>query len=231
MPKIYYSCDEIPRNWHRYFGLCNAVELDLENLEHPPKKETLSRWRVESPKGFAFHLHADPAVIRGLADAARRQETPDKLPESLYEGWQTTLANAQALAAKTIVLSTPDSFTPNQRSRAALELFCSQCVQEAPLPVIWESRGSWDTEHTREWAAERGLTYLYDPFLALRDEIGFLHGDGAFLLTERGGVRREFDRYELRRLVDKLSSYDRAFFFLRGRFKWSHAESFRELDL
>ena len=228
MTKIYYACDEIPRNWQKYFGRCNAVEIDLSTLANPPRTETLNRWRVESPKGFAFCLHAQPTVNAELQRLAQREE-PTELSPELLASWNETLAQAHALAARAILLSTPESFTPNQRSRAAMELFASQCAAQTSTPVIWEPRGMWDVQHTREWAQERGLVAMYDPFLALRDEIGFLHGDGAFMVTERGGVRREFDSYEVSRLLDHLGSYNRAFFFLRGRFKWNHADIFRQL--
>lgn len=228
MTKIYYACDEIPRSWQKYFGRCNAVEIDLTRLANPPKTETLNRWRVESPKGFAFCLHAHPAVTSELQRLAQ-DETPSELSQELLDGWQNTLDTAKALAAKAIVVSTPDPFTPSQRSRAAMELFAETCAAQTQAPVIWEAAGVWDPQHTREWAQERGLVSMFDPFLALRDEIGFLHGDGAFLVSERGGVRREFDSYEISRLLDQLGSYNRAFFFLRGRFKWNHADIFRQL--
>ena len=227
MTKIYFGCDEIPRHWQQYFELCNAIELNLQRFDNPPNIETLNGWRVDSPRGFAFVLHADPEVTEGIQQAAR--DGADQLPEKLQEGWARTMEHAHALAARAILFRTPVSLAPADTSRAALEMFATECADEFSYPVIWEAAGTWDTASTREWAAERGLTYAYDPFLAFRDEIGLTHGDGAFILSERAGLRREFDHYDIRQLVDALGSYNRAYFLLRGRFQWKYAEHFAEL--
>lgn len=227
MTKIYYGCDEIPRNWGTYSSLCNAIELNLEQLDNPPKDETLNRWRVESPRGFAFILHADPSVAQGLAEAAQADKT--ELPDSVLQGWQKTVKRAQALAAKAIIIKTPISFSPGIAGRALIEAVGAQLVTSYSNPVIWEAQGMWDTENSRGWANDLGLTYAFDPYLALREELGLMQGDGAFILNERGGLRREFDRFDIRAILDELGSYNRAFFMLRGRFKWNHASLFREL--
>lgn len=229
MTKIYYGCDEIPRNWKRYFGICNALEADLEQLENPPKIETLNRWRVESPKGFAFILHANSQVAQELTKAAERGQ--EELTDELRQAWEQTLEQARALAARAILLQTPAQFAPGTPSRALLSAFSKELRSSFARPIIWEAQGVWDTALTREWATDLGLTYAYDPFLALREEIGLLSGDGAFILTERAGMRREFDRFDISRLFDQLQSYNRAYFLLRGRFKWNHAHLFlHELD-
>lgn len=224
MPKIYFGCDDIPRHWNRYFPQCNAIELDLEQLDNPPKIKTLNRWRVDSPKGFAFLLRADRSVEVGLAAAGGGE-----FSETFSTGWSETLERAQALAAKAIVLRTPIGFSPGNDQRAAVEAFANKFAAEANRPVIWEAQGMWDTEATREWASKLGLIYAYDPFLAMRDELPFGHGDAAFVIQERAGMRREFDRYDIRGLLDRLGSYNRVFVMLRGRFKWEHARHFADL--
>lgn len=224
MTKIYYGCDEIPRNWKRYFRICNALETDLGQLDNPPKIETLNRWRVESPRGFAFILHADPLLCQELARAADQNE--EQLSDELRRAWQHTLDKAQALAARAILIKTPPHFAPGTASRALISAFANELRPSFSRPLIWEAQGIWDTEQTRQWAADLGLTYAYDPFIALREEIGLLSGDGAFILTERAGMRREFDRFDISGLLDQLHSYNRAFFLLRGRFKWNHAHLF-----
>lgn len=227
MTKIYFGTDEIPRHWEQYFGRCNALELDLQKLDNPPRIDTLNRWRVESPRGFAFVLHAEPQVSESLTAAAQRSSTA--LPDRLRDGWNTTLERAEALAARAVVVKTPVSFGPGNTSRALLEAFGDQLADQFKYPVIWDAAGSWDVESTREFAAEHGLTYAYDPFMAFRDEIGLHHGDGAFVLSERGGLRREFDRRDIQQLIRAVDSYNRAYFLLRGRFQWKYAEHFGEL--
>lgn len=226
MTKFYFSCDEVPRHWDRYFERCNAVEIDLQRLDNPPRIKTLNRWRVESPRGFAYVLHVDPDVVDGL-DRASSQRT--ELSDQIRRGWETTLERAQALSARALLLRTPSSFAPGDASRDLMRRFAEELAADFSRPVIWEARGMWDVETTRQMATELGLTYAYDPFLAMRDDIEFHHGDGAFVLTERAGMRREFDRYDIRDLLDALRSYNRAFMLLRGRFKWEHARHFRDL--
>jgi len=227
MTKIYFGCDETPKHWDQYFSLCNAIELDLERFDNPPKISTLNGWRVDSPRGFAFVLRVDPDVNKGLVEAY--QDPGGELPDTLRRGWENTRERAQALAARAVLLRTPVSFTPGDRSRRVLKKFRNEISPDFSNPIIWEAAGMWNTESTREWAADHGLTYAYDPFLAFRDEIGLHHGDGAFILSERAGLRREFDRYDIRSLIDACGSYNRAFFLLRGRFKWKHAEHFGDL--
>ncbi len=227
MTKIYFGCDEIPRHWQQYFELCNAIELDLRRFDNPPKKETLNKWRVESPKGFAFVLHADPRVSEGLVQAA--SSGADEPPSQLVDGWEKTLDDAHGLAARAVLIKTPVAFAPGESSRQALEMFAQNLGDQFSRPIIWEAAGSWETGPTRDWAADHGVTYAYDPFLAFRDEIGLTHGDGAFILSERAGLRRQFDRYDIRGLIDAVQSYNRAFFLLRGRFQWKYAEHFGDL--
>ncbi len=227
MTKVYFGCDEIPRHWSQYFTLCNAIELDLDQLDNIPRTKTLNRWRVESPRGFAFKLHVDSAVVDGLNEAAAAERV--EFNDAMRKGWENTLERASALAARALILSTPSTFSPGTTSRALIEKFSSELGQEFDRPIIWDAHGMWDTGSTRELARDVGLTYAYDPFLAIRDEIEFLHGDGAFILNERAGMRRDFDRYDIRRLLDSLQPYNRAFVLLRGRFKWEHARLFRDL--
>lgn len=226
MTKIYFGCNEIPRHWDQYFSQCNAVELDLEELDNPPRTDTLNRWRVESPRGFAFVLHVQTGVTKGLVAAA--QAGRGEITDAIKSAWEVTLEQAHALAARALVIQTPPSFTPGKIERALIEDLASQLGSDFSKPIIWEARGMWETETTRPWATELGLVYAYDPFLAMRDEISFEHGDGAFIINERAGMRREFDRYDIRGFLDGLGSYNRVFVLLRGRFKWAHARHFQE---
>lgn len=227
MTKVYFSCDEIPRDWGRYSSLCNALETRLETLDHPPKTETLNTWRVNTPKGFAFLLHAHRDVVCGLTEAAATGKI--RLDDATRRGWDATIAQAEALAAKAIVIQTPHGFSPNQTSRAQLDELAKELLPNWNRPVIWEPQGMWDPILTRSFAAERGLILAYDPFIALREEEGLGKGDAAFVINERAGMRREFDRWDFSSLLDELRSHNRAFCLLRGQFKWRHATLFREL--
>ncbi|RAL23736.1 hypothetical protein DL240_06155 [Lujinxingia litoralis] len=227
MTKFYYACDPSPGNWGDTFALCNAAEIDLERLENPPKIATLNRWRVDSPKGFGFVLHAPSVIGEQLVGAYERDA--QELPLALLDAWKETMERAHALAARAILFSTPMEFRPGTASRALISALGDTLAAQAGRPVIWQAEGIWDVESTLSLARDHHLTLAIDPYLALRDEIELGHGDGAFILNERAGMRREFDRYDLEEMLGAMSSFNRAFLLLRGRFQRKHAEALREL--
>lgn len=226
MTKIYYSCDEIPRDWASYSALCNSIELRLDDLDNPPKIQTLNSWRVKTPRGFGFLLHVDRDVICGLNEAAATGK--NELDDATRRGWEKTIARADALAAKALVLSTPIEFTPSADTRHQLEIFSRELLATSSRPLIWEAQGMWDPILTREWAQERNILLAHDPFIALREEESLGKGDVAFIINERGGMRRDFDRFDFRDLLDQLTSHNRVFCLLRGRHKWNHATLLRD---
>ena len=225
MGRVYYGCDELARSWEHYFKLCNAIELDVESFDAPPNISTLNRWRVDSPRGFAFVLHADKKFTDGLVRLGNRGAT--ELDAQTVEGWKTTMERAHALAAKAVFIQTPSDFTPGSTSRGLLERVADELASEAKPAVLWQSQGPWQLADTRDFAQEIGLVYTYDPFIAYREEIPFTHGDTCWMLTERAGLRRQFDQFDMETLVDWAEHYDRAFVLLRGRFKWDHAKELK----
>jgi uncharacterized protein YecE (DUF72 family) len=225
MGKIYYGCDELARGWEHYFKQCNAIELDVEQFDAPPKASTLNRWRVDSPRGFAFVLHADRAFTDGLVALGERGAA--KLDEQTLQGWETTIERAHALAAKAVLIQTPPEFTPGSVSRGLLEQVAQELAGPAKPAVIWESQGLWQLAATREFARDLGFVYAYDPFIAHREEVPFTHGDTCWVLTERAGLRRQFDQFDMETLARWAEPYDRVFALLRGRFKWEHARELK----
>lgn len=225
MTKIYYGCDHVPRGWGRYFATCNAIELNLATYEQTPTIATLNRWRVESPKGFGYVLHVDTAVTEGLIRLSDKNKS--ELDDTIREGWKKTLAAAKALAARAVYIKTPLSFSPNSTNRALITQLANELHKGNKFVLIWESEGMWPVEQTRDFAQNLGIAYAIDPFLMERDEIDLTHGDTCFVLTERGGMRREFDNYDIEQLIEWSQRYDRVFMLLRGRFQWKHARELR----
>lgn len=225
MGKIYYGCDELARGWEHYFKLCNALEVDIESFDAPPKTSTLNRWRVDSPRGFCFVLDVDKQFTEALASLSDRGA--DKLDDRVRQGWETTMERAHALAAKAVVIKTPPEFSPGSVSKTLLEQFSDELAKDAKPAVIWESQGPWQLQQTRDFAQDLGLIYAHDPFIAYREEIPFTHGDACWVLTERAGLRRKFDQFDMETMIDWADNYDRAFVLLRGRFKWDHAKELK----
>jgi hypothetical protein len=225
MSKIYYGCDELARGWDHYFNHCNALEVNIASFDAPPKIETLNRWRVDSPRGFCFVLDVDRQFTDALAKLSDRGA--DQLNDAVRQGWETTVQRAHALAAKAILIKTPPDFFPGSVSRTLLERVTEELVAEAKPAVIWQSQGPWELKGTREFAEELGLVYAYDPFIAYREELGFTHGDACWVITERAGLRRKFDQFDMEMMIDWANNYDRVFALLGGRFKWDHANELR----
>ena len=226
MPKVYFGCETIPKNWDNYTETCNAVELNLNKLKTHPNKATLNQWRVETPSGFGFMLHANQRVQKGLLDAADRGET--ELSDQIRRGWESTLDDAEQLAAAAIVIPLGNDFQPNENNRQLLKGVGEQLAGETDRVVIIDTQGPWPVERTRDELNDVGLTYAFDPFLANRDEMEFTHGDTAFVLTERAGMRRQFNLRDIRTMLSWVTNYDRVFTMLRGRFHWPHAKLLSE---
>ena len=220
---IYYSCDEVPQGWRRYFAQCNALELSLDPVNTPTIR-TLNRWRVDSPRGFCFVLHLSQPLQAALLEASKGGKRT--LPASALQAWETTVEQAKALAAKAVLWRSPLELSPTEHSRALLTQL-AQLAREAKLALIWESDGMWNREATHAFAQEHGIIYAIDPFLWSREELAFGRGDGCFLINERAGARRKFDQYDMEELVGHAASYQRVFALCRGRFKWDHARELR----
>jgi uncharacterized protein YecE (DUF72 family) len=225
MANVYYGCDEVPKGWERYFSECTLIELDLDDFDARPKISTLNGWRVESPKGFAFVLHATSDFVEELVRIRGAEQT--EVTDALRDEWDVIIEHASALAAKAVLLQTPAEFSPGPLSEALLANVSSELAKPSKPALIWESSGLWSLGTSREFARTHDIVYAHDPFIAHRDELGHTHGDACWILTERAGMRRKFDQFDLERLVRWAENYDRAFVLLRGRFKWDHAREMR----
>jgi hypothetical protein len=231
MTRIYFGCDDTAVGWDRAISTCDALEVPMSGNQ-PPSIKTLNKWRVESPRSFCFVLHVDPSVSEGLL---KQSESGKRvLSEEILAGWKLTLERASALAAKALVLRTPAGFMPGETQRELIKAV-SELDRGKKLALIWEAEGLWSVETTRTFAESIGLVYAFDPYLAERDELPMTSGSACFVLTERASMRRQFDQFDLERLVDWSTAYERVFVLLRGRFKWEHARELRqvlkELDL
>ena len=225
MANLYYGSNEVPKGWERYFSQCNLLEIDIESFDAPPKTSTLNSWRVESPRGFAFVLHTSTAFNEELV-RLRDTETTE-VSDVLRREWKKTIEQSESLAAKAILMRTPPEFSPGPLSEALLANISDELVAPSKPALLWESSGLWSAKQARKFAEAQGIVYAMDPFIAYRDELEFTHGDACWMLTERAGMRRKFDQFDMERLIRWAENYDRTFVLLRGRFKWDHAKELR----
>ncbi len=217
--KIYFGLDEIEGGWDRYMDRFTLLEIP-ENRK-PATVETLNRWRVESPKGFAFVLHAPKAFNDELSAIVDRGE--NSISPALQAAWEQLEERARALAAKCILFETDAEFTPSTRSRELLKEVAEKFGGSTKAKLMWSSFGLWEPESTRDFAEGLGLAYAIDPFMLHQDGGKFSHGDACFVIQERAGSRRYFDQWDFEQMIDWSQNYDRVFVLLRGRYKTKHA--------
>lgn len=225
---IYFGFDEVAYGWPRYFDLCNGYELrNGASPEDDPTTSTLNRWRVESPRGFGWVIHATTEVTELLVDAYERGET--RLDDAIEEALAETEARAHALGAKAIIVETDGALPPSDTSRALIVDLGNRLHAVTKRALLWESSGLWTFEDGSEVAANAGFSYVVDPFLLHAEELELPRTPvAAFRITERAAARRQFDSWEFEQLLDWCDNHERAFILLAGRYKIPHA---KELSL
>ena len=225
MAKYYYGCDEVTKGWPRYFQLCTALEV--VHGGKPPTIKTLNTWRVESPKGFAFIMHAVPELSAALVALAASGKSV--IDDTVRDAWEQTEARANALAAKAVILHTPFDFMPSESARALISHFGDELAAKSKRVVIWESEGVWPPEESSGLARDHGMLYLTDPFIAHEEERDLGKGDLALEITERGGMRRTFDQFDFEDLLDWTEKNERVFLLMRGQYQWRHAREIQQV--
>lgn len=221
---IYFGFDEVVYGWQRYFDLCNSFELrNADKPEDEPSIATLNRWRVDSPRGFAWLVHLDPRVNELILGAFDRGS--NALPAGIDAAIEATLERTRALAAKALVLETPPELPPSDVSRELIRRLGARLAEASKLPVLWEASGLWTFEDGSAVAAEAGVTYVVDPFMLEADNESLGRSSvAAFRVTERAAARRQFDAWEMENLLGWASTHERTFVLLAGRYKIPHAK-------
>ncbi|HSK70858.1 MAG TPA: DUF72 domain-containing protein, partial [Pyrinomonadaceae bacterium] len=123
-------------NKTEYAKLFSTVEIQ-QTFYQPPQISTLERWRREMPEEFEFTLKAWQLIThesksptfrrlkRQLSETEKEEAGYFKPTAIVREAWETTLACAKALKAKTILFQCPASFKPYQENIENLEKFFS----------------------------------------------------------------------------------------------------------
>jgi len=111
-----------------------AVEVQ-HTFYQPPQVSTLERWRASVPDEFEFAIKAWQLVTheaksptykrlkKNLTETEREEAGYFKPTAIVKEAWETTLACAKALQAKTVLFQCPASFKPYTENIKNLEKF------------------------------------------------------------------------------------------------------------
>lgn len=138
------------------FGLAQADyarSFSCVEVQHtfyqPPQLKTLERWRALMPADFEFVIKAWQLIThdarsptyrrlkRQLSDSEKMEAGYFRDSAIVNEAWETTLASAKALKARTILFQCPASFTQTAEHIASLKRFVSDLDRKA-----WISAGS-----------------------------------------------------------------------------------------
>jgi uncharacterized protein YecE (DUF72 family) len=193
-----------------YVELLSCVEIQ-QTFYQPPQIATLERWRAESPPAFEFTLKAWQLITH-----AAKSPTYKRLKKSLSEieqeeagyfrptaivreAWETTLACARALEARTILFQCPASFKQTRENISNLEKFFS-AIKRGNLNFCWEPRGDWEPGVLKSICDELNLWHVVDPFAGKSVTPARCY----FRLHGRKGWRYKYEEGELEELAAML---------------------------
>lgn len=206
----------------KYAQLLSCVEVQ-HTFYQPPQIRTLERWRAEIPDDFEFTIKAWQLITheaksptyrrlkKALSEIEREEAGYFKPTPIVTEAWETTLACAEALKAKTILFQCPASFKQNQENISNLEKFFSR-IKRGKLNFCWEPRGNWDDKTVRRICEDLKLWHVVDPFMkrtVTPDKCYFrLHG--------RSGWRYKYEEDELEELAAMLPKKKLSYVFFNN---------------
>ncbi len=211
MTHIFIGCDKIFGQRNAYFKRLSALELTA-TAEQKLTPARLDQYRTESPKGFAFVMHA-AAQLTAADPVHGVLANNDKLKAS----WEATMEMARKLSPKMILMRTPMAFAPGQESIERLESFASQLAvqaKEVKAQVAWEPHGLWQQEQFVPLARKLGMVPVFDPFVETDLKPG--RGTALFALYNRRGLRATFNDFDMEDLMDHCAPYQRAIVIFRG---------------
>jgi uncharacterized protein YecE (DUF72 family) len=218
-----------------YSQILSAVEIQ-QTFYQPPQIKTLERWRAEMPENFEFALKAWQLITheaksptfrrlkRDLTEKEKQQAGYFKPTAIVREAWETTLACANALRAKTILFQCPASFKPYKENIKNLEKFFRH-IERGEMNFCWEPRGNWDAKVVRDLCERLDLWHVVDPLknrTVTPDRCYFrLHG-----IT---GWRYKYEEGELEELATLLPRDKESYVFFNNIYMTEDAVRFREI--
>jgi len=158
-----------------YVKTLPVVEIQ-HTFYNPPMIETLEKWRRDVPEDFEFTLKAWQLVTheatsptykrctRYFTDAEALQAGFFKPTDVVWEGWETTLACAKALQARTILFQCPAKFQPLPENILNMKKFFSK-IDRGDFNLVWEPRGKlWEPDLIKAICDELDLWDCVNPF-------------------------------------------------------------------
>ena len=220
-----------------YVRLFSCVEIQ-QTFYQPPQIATLERWRQDAPANFEFTLKAWQ-LITHEAKSPTYKRLKNKLSQSeveeagyfkptsiVKEAWETTLACAKALRAKTILFQCPASFKQSTVNISNLERFFSS-INRGRFNFCWEPRGDWNSQIVKSICVDLKLWHVVDPFVSKTVTPSTCY----FRLHGRKGWRYKYEESELEELATMLPGNKKSYVFFNNIHMTEDALRFREIML
>ena len=212
-----------------------AVEIQ-HTFYQPPQIKTLERWRDAVPADFEFALKAWQSITheaksptfkrlkKTLTETEREEAGYFKPTAIVREAWETTLACAKALRAKTVLFQCPASFKPYQENIENLRKFFKS-VDRENLNFAWEPRGNWDVKTIKTLCEELDLWHAVDPFAKPTETPERCY----YRMHGRTGFRYKYEEDELTELAAMLPAEKTSYVFFNNRYMLEDALLFQNL--
>lgn len=217
-----------------------AKMLACAEVQHtfyqPPQIKTLEKWRAALPKDFEFTLKAWQLITheaksptyrrlkKTLTEREKAEAGSFKPTRIVREAWETTLACAAALDAKTILFQCPASFKPYAENLEHLETFFST-IERGALNLAWEPRGDWGDNIVKDICERHDLWHAVDPF----KQITVTPDKCYYRLHGNTGWRYKYEEDELEDLAALLPENKRAYVFFNNIHMTEDALAFRRI--
>jgi len=219
-----------------YIDFLSCVEIQ-HTFYQPPQVKTLEKWREMMPTDFEFTLKAWQLITHESKSPTykrlKKKLTETELAEAGYfkptaivkEAWETTLACAKALQAKTILFQCPASFTSTKENIKNLEKFFAG-IKRGKLNFCWEPRGNtWDDAVVKNICKDLKLWHVVDPFKAK----SVTPQECYFRLHGIGGWRYKYEDGELEELASMLPKDKTSYVFFNNREMTEDAVRFQNI--
>lgn len=219
-----------------YVRTLSTVEIQ-HTFYQPPQVSTLERWREEVPPDFEFTLKAWQLIthesksptykrLRRKLTQREHEDSGSFRPTAIVkEAWETTLACAQALKARTVLFQCPASFKPTKENIKNLTNFFST-VDRGRLSFCWEPRGAdWDDRTVKGLCEKLDLWHAVDPFARAT----VTPENCYFRLHGRTRWRYQYEAAELEELSTMLLDNRLAYVFFNNITMTHDAEVFQQI--
>lgn len=189
-----------------------AQKFDFLEVRAEPSlvAKRLRRLREGAPEHFAFSVVA-PRELCVLDRAAPERALVD-----------STRAASEGLSARFVLLRTPATVAPSQRTRTRLSALVD-ALRGSAQDVAWEPRGIWADEESEAFARELGVTLVRD--LAEQDPPA---GEVVYTRLLALGRNTRVGSGAAERVAERLEGAEEAFVIVEGEGAGGVARRLRE---